>query len=275
MMFYLLGADNGLTNLGKSRQIGLFIFLVAFFWNSTQEILEVGAWSLKVNQKNCFQLLGYCYHDDTIIDNSDKLRQYIVLYIHNILKYIFLSVASKFVNKGPSEFDQYIMESWDMTSDTDPHTGVRVINVTMTLSRKIVNVFLVTYLPTILMNMINQATNYISAEDKYSLVYTINITCMMVLASVYLSVSDSLPPTSDIKPVEIWLIYNLGKAYKTKVWNFLVWKFHTLFFRFFKPSLSLPIHYYSGQRLVTGIYIIHKYIYIFYNNYQLTRVLRS
>ena len=86
MMFYLLGADNGLTNLGKSRQIGLFIFLVAFFWNSTQEILEVGAWSLKVNQKNCFQLLGYCYHDDTIIDNSDKLRQYIVLYIHNILK---------------------------------------------------------------------------------------------------------------------------------------------------------------------------------------------
>ena len=117
LMFYLLGADNGLTNLGKSRQIGLFIFLVAFFWNSTQEILEVGAWSLKVNQKNCFQLLGYCYHDDTIIDNSDKLRQYIVLYIHNILKYIFLSVASKFVNKGPSEFDQYIMESWAMTSD--------------------------------------------------------------------------------------------------------------------------------------------------------------
>ena len=67
-----------------------------------------------------------------------------------------------------------------------------------------------TYLPTILMNMINQATNYITGEDKYSLVYTINITCMMVLASVYLSVSASLPPTSDIKPVEVWLLFNLG-----------------------------------------------------------------
>ena len=70
--------------------------------------------------------------------------------------------------------------------------------------------FQVTYLPTILMNMINQATNYISGEDKYSMIYTINITCMMVLASVYLSVSGSLPPTSVIKPVEVWLIYNLA-----------------------------------------------------------------
>ena len=33
---------------------------------------------------------------------------------------------------------------------------------------------------------------------------------MMVLASVYLSVSVSLPSTSDIKPVEIWLLFNLA-----------------------------------------------------------------
>ena len=69
---------------------------------------------------------------------------------------------------------------------------------------------MVTYLPTILMNIINQATNYIQATDKFSLVYTVNITCMMVLASVYLSVSSSLPTTSDIKPVEIWLLFNLA-----------------------------------------------------------------
>ena len=33
---------------------------------------------------------------------------------------------------------------------------------------------------------------------------------MMVLASVYLSVSASLPSTSNIKPVEIWLLINLA-----------------------------------------------------------------
>ena len=69
---------------------------------------------------------------------------------------------------------------------------------------------LVTYLPTILMNMINQASNYITGSTRFDLVYTINITCMMVLASVYLSVSASLPTTSDIKPVEVWLLFNLG-----------------------------------------------------------------
>ena len=69
---------------------------------------------------------------------------------------------------------------------------------------------MVTYLPTILMNLINQATNYIKGDDKFSLIYTINITCMMVLASIYLSVSASLPTTSDMKPVEVWLLFNLA-----------------------------------------------------------------
>ena len=69
---------------------------------------------------------------------------------------------------------------------------------------------MVTYLPTILMNMINQATCYITTEDKYSLIITVNITCMMVLASVYLSVSSSLPSTANIKPVEVWLLFNLA-----------------------------------------------------------------
>ena len=103
---------------------------------------------------------------------------------------------------------------------------------------------MVTYLPTILMNMINQATNYITTDTKggshiifnimneiknkslgvdefsrvkltetfpkkFDLIMTVNITCMMVLASVYLYVSGSLPSTSDIKPVEVWLIFNL------------------------------------------------------------------
>ena len=62
----------------------------------------------------------------------------------------------------------------------------------------------------ILLNIVNQATNYITGEDKYSLIYSINITCMMVLASIYLSVSASLPSTAEIKPVELWLLFNLA-----------------------------------------------------------------
>ena len=84
------------------------------------------------------------------------------------------------------------------------------MNYPIVLSRKFLSIFMVTYLPTILMNMINQATNYITGNTRYDLIYTVNITCMMVLASVYLSVSASLPTTSDIKPVEVWLLFNLA-----------------------------------------------------------------
>ena len=114
------------------------------------------------------------------------------------------------INFGPKEIGQYVIKSWEMESKLTQGTKERIVEVSMILTRKIGSVFMVTYLPTILMNMINQVTNYINGDTRYDLVFTINITCMMVLASVYLSVSVSLPSTSDIKPVEIWLLFNLA-----------------------------------------------------------------
>ena len=111
---------------------------------------------------------------------------------------------------GGDTVKQYSIREWWAASDNLTGTGGKAVRVSVSLGRKLLNIIMVTYLPTILMNIINQATNYISDEDKFSLVYTINITCMMVLASVYLSVSSSLPTTSDIKPVEVWLIFNLA-----------------------------------------------------------------
>ena len=74
---------------------------------------------------------------------------------------------------------------------------------------KYFSVLTVSYVPSLLMNTINQASVFIKGENKYDLSLTINITIMMVLASIYLSVSSSLPETANIKPVEIWLLFNL------------------------------------------------------------------
>ena len=62
-----------------------------------------------------------------------------------------------------------------MNSDFNPYTHKRVVKVTMVLSRNFLSIFMVIYLPTILMNTINQATNYIPTNDKYELIYTINM----------------------------------------------------------------------------------------------------
>ena len=114
------------------------------------------------------------------------------------------------VQTEASVVGQYVIVDWIVSQKINDKNGRNMTVVTMILTRNILNVFMVTYLPTILMNLINQATNYISGDTKYDMIYTINITCMMVLASIYLSVSTSLPTTADIKPVEVWLLFNLA-----------------------------------------------------------------
>ena len=94
---------------------------------------------------------------------------------------------------------------------------------------------MVTYLPTILINLTNQATNYIPGTDKYSIIYKINTTIMMVLASIYLSVSASLPTTSASGGLAV-----------------------------VQPGLPFPGD--PGQRITTGKYFFHWSIF-FYQTY--------
>ena len=126
------------------------------------------------------------------------------------------------VNEEASVVGQYIINAWSVGEEFNLKTGRNMTKITMVLTRKFTSIFMVTYLPTCLMNMINQATNFITGEDKYSMIYTINITCMMVLTSIYLSVSASLPVTVDIKPVEIWLLFNLSYPFITILVNVLL-----------------------------------------------------
>ena len=71
------------------------------------------------------------------------------------------------------------------------------------------------------MNVINQATNYFKGDDIFGDVITVNLTCMMVLSALYISVSNSLPITSSIKYVEIWLLFSL--AYPFFVVSIQIW----------------------------------------------------
>ena len=121
---------------------------------------------------------------------------------------ILTDISPSFVKTGQDTFGQFVIENWRIGHKEDDTHG-KMIEISMTLRRDITSIFMVTFLPTILMNFINQASNYITGDTKYDLVYTINITCMMVLASIYLSVSSSLPSTANIKPVEVWLLVNL------------------------------------------------------------------
>ena len=113
----------------------------------------------------------------------------------------------KIIDKGPSKVGQYQVKGWVFEKITLDN-GKKGLVFSVQLERNVLSIFFITYLPTILMNLINQATNYF--DENFDLLLTINITCMMVLASVYISVSSSLPVTAEIKFVEIWLLFNLA-----------------------------------------------------------------
>ena len=89
------------------------------------------------------------------------------------------------------------------------YNGTKLVRVEVKLVRDFPSIFIVTYLPTILMNIINQATNYLANPEFLEAIITVNITCMMVLSALYISVSNSLPATSTIKIVDVWLLFSL------------------------------------------------------------------
>ena len=110
---------------------------------------------------------------------------------------------------GSRGVGEYVILSIEDMKTIKFHTGHTGIQIQINLGREIGSILLSTYLPTILMNLINQATNYFEGEDLFGDIISINLTCIMVLSALYISVSGTLPPTPSIKYIEIWLLFNL------------------------------------------------------------------
>ena len=76
----------------------------------------------------------------------------------------------------------------------------------ITLKRRLTNAVLTIYLPTILLLIIVYATNFFK-DFFFEAVVTVNLTSLLVLTTLFISVSGSLPTTSYVKMVDIWLIF--------------------------------------------------------------------
>ena len=107
---------------------------------------------------------------------------------------------------GPRELTQYFVKSCNITYyESRQAKGVRI---SVTLGRRLLGTFLTVYFPTILLNVINHCTNFFK-DFFFEAVVTVNLTSMLVLVTMFISVSNNLPKTSYIKMMDIWLIFNL------------------------------------------------------------------
>ena len=86
---------------------------------------------------------------------------------------------------GPDVVGQYVVIRKNIVfTGKEIYREKNGLEIRIKFSRQISNILLVTYLPTILMNIINQATNYFIGEEFFGDVIAVNLTCMMVLSSI-------------------------------------------------------------------------------------------
>ena len=83
--------------------------------------------------------------------------------------------------------------------------GLRMVFV---MKRKITSEMMTTYFPTILLIAITFATTFFKPE-YFEASLTVNLTNMLVMTTLFTSKMDQLPPTSDTKMIDIWLIFCL------------------------------------------------------------------
>ena len=82
------------------------------------------------------------------------------------------------------------------------------VHMVISLKRKIQTEMLTTYLPTLLLMIITYTTTFFKAI-YFEASLTVNLTIMLVMTTIFTSKIEELPPTSDTKMIDIWLIFCL------------------------------------------------------------------
>ena len=77
--------------------------------------------------------------------------------------------------------------------------------MTIVMKRKITSEMMTTYFPTLLLTAITFATTFFK-PFFFEAALSVNLTTMLVMTTIFISKMEGLPPTSDIKMIDIWLV---------------------------------------------------------------------
>ena len=104
---------------------------------------------------------------------------------------------------------------WDLNDEDKDLTMFTVTNLTLTkadntnmvhmaikLKRKIATELLTTYFPTILLLLIPFTPTFFD-KDLFGDAIAVNLTIMLVMTTIFTSKIEELPPTSDMKMIDI------------------------------------------------------------------------
>ena len=73
------------------------------------------------------------------------------------------------------------------------------------MKRKITSEMMTTYFPSLLLIAITFATTFFK-PFFFEAALSVNLTTMLVMTTIFISKMEGLPPTSDVKMIDIWLV---------------------------------------------------------------------
>ena len=110
---------------------------------------------------------------------------------------------------------------WDLSKDDKDLTMFSVINLNLSsrsqvdgvemnivLKRKATMELMTTYLPTLLLLLLTFSGTFFKVE-LFGDAMAHNLTIMLVMTTIFTSKIEELPPTSDMKMIDVWLIFCL------------------------------------------------------------------
>ena len=117
-------------------------------------------------------------------------------------------------DKNPQDFSQLSFDDKDLTMFTITNLTLsekqfgNMVYMALKLKRNVTTELLTTYLPTTLLLLITFVSTFFD-KDLFGDVIAVNLTIMLVMTTIFTSKIEELPPTSDMKMIDIWLIFCL------------------------------------------------------------------
>ena len=120
------------------------------------------------------------------------------------LKMVTLIAKQVWMNET-MDMTLFVIQKWSLTSIESG--GVQM---TIVLKRKIMNEMMTTYLPSVLLMLTTYATTFFKPYF-FEAALSVNLTTMLVMTTIFMTVMQMLPATAYIKMIDVFLIF--GQLY--------------------------------------------------------------
>ena len=100
------------------------------------------------------------------------------------------------------DMHMFRIKSWNLGYNND-RAG---LSLQIVMSRKVTSELMTTYFPSFLLLAITFSTTFFK-PFFFEAALSVNLTTMLVMTTIFIRKMESLPPTSDIKMIDIWLVF--------------------------------------------------------------------